>query len=197
MPKHLWTQFCSTFRAVLFASLAGAISAGTNPAGAIDNTPDGRGSTATKHLQRFREDAEGGSALAQYLLGVMYQLGEAVPQDHTEAAKWLHRAADQGLAVAQFALGAMYENGQGVPEDVVRAHMWLNLSAAHAARIAGAQKLARDALEMRDALAQKMTAAQIEEAEKLAREWKSRPEKREPQFCLIVPPSATPPHALR
>jgi uncharacterized protein len=194
MPKHLRTQ-CSTFRAVLFASLAGAMSAGTTPAGAIDNAPDGRGSTATEHLQRFREDADGGSALAQYLLGVMYQLGEAVPQDHTEAAKWLNRAADQGLAVAQFVLGGMYANGQGVPKDVVRAHMWLELSAAHAARIAGAQKLARDAQEMRDALARKMIAAQIEEAEKLAREWKSRPEKREPQFCLLLPPSRSAPSA--
>jgi TPR repeat protein len=121
----------------------------------------------------------------------MYQLGEAVPQDYTEAAKWLHRAADQGLAVAQFALGGMYANGQGMPEDVVRAHMWLDLSAGHAARIAGAQKLARDAQEMRDALARKMTATQIEEAEKLARDWKSRPERREPQFCLMLPPSTS------
>jgi hypothetical protein len=93
----------------------------------------------------------------------MYQLGEAVPRDHTEAAKWLHRAADQGLALAQFVLGGMYVNGQGVPEDVVRAHMRLDLSAARTARITGAQKLARDAGEMRDALARKMTA-QVEDA---------------------------------
>jgi hypothetical protein len=54
-------------------------------------------------------------------------------------------AASFQLAVAQFALGAIYARGQGVPEDFVRAHMWLSLSAAHAAQIAGAQKLARDA----------------------------------------------------
>ena len=92
-------------------------------------------------------------------------------------ASKLHRAADQGLAIAHFVLGGMYARGQGVPEDVVRAHMWLDLSAAHVARIAGAQKLARDVQEMRDALARKMTATQIEEAQKLAREWKPKPER--------------------
>jgi TPR repeat protein len=177
MPTHVVEQFCSTLRAVLFVWLAEGMIVGTNPAGAIDNAPDGRGYSATEQLQRFREDAEEGSALAQYVLGVMHQLGEAVPQDHIEAAKWLHRAADQGLALAQFVLGGMYVNGHGVPEDVVRAHMWLDLSAAHAARIAGARKLTRDAQEMRAALAGKMTAAEIEEAQKLAREWKPKPER--------------------
>jgi hypothetical protein len=67
--------------------------------------------------------------------------------------------------------------GQGVPEDIVRAHMWFNLSAARAAKIAGAEGLTRDAQEMRDALARKMTPAQIEEAEYLARDWRSKPER--------------------
>ena len=39
--------------------------------------------------------------------------------------------------------------------------MWLDLSAARAAQIEGAQKLARDAQELRDTLARKMTPAQI------------------------------------
>jgi TPR repeat protein len=64
---------------------------------------------------------------AQYVLGALYQLGEAVPQDHGEAVKWFSHAADQGLTVAQFALGRMYAFGHGVPEDIVRAHMWLDL----------------------------------------------------------------------
>jgi TPR repeat protein len=56
-------------------------------------------------LHRLRENTDEGSRLAQYLLGVMYQLNEIVPQDYAEAAKWVHRAAEQGLAVAQFVLG--------------------------------------------------------------------------------------------
>jgi TPR repeat protein len=161
--------------------LLGATLAGSVAAEPIDNTTNATRSEAsylaTKQLQRLRHDADEGSRLAQYLLGVMYQLGETVPQDYAEAAKWVYRAADQGLAVAQFVLGEMYALGQGVPEDHVRAHMWLNLSDARAAQIEGGQKLARDAQEMRDALARKMTPAEIAEAQHLAREWKPKLER--------------------
>jgi TPR repeat protein len=85
------------------------------------------------------------------------------------------RAADQGLPLAQFVLGGMYVLGQGVPEDAVRAYVWLSLSATQAAQISGATRLTRDAQEMRDALARTMTPAQIDEAQKLAREWKPNP----------------------
>jgi uncharacterized protein len=107
----------------------------------------------------------------------LYQLGEVVPQNYTEAAKWYRRAAEQGLAVAQFALGAIYARRQGVPEDLVRAHMWLSLSAAHAAQIRGAQKLARDAQELRDNVAQNMTPEQLMEAEQLTQGWKPKAER--------------------
>jgi TPR repeat protein len=77
--------------------------------------------------------------------------------------KWYRLAADQGYAHAQYNLGIMYAKGQGVPQDYVKAHMWFNLSAAQ-----GEQ----DAAEHRDKVAQRMTPAQIAEAQKLAREWK-------------------------
>jgi TPR repeat protein len=177
MADHRARQFLSAFRAVLFAWPLVATFTAADPAGAVDDANDEPRHPATAHLQRLREHADEGSALAQYVLGAMYQLGEVVPQDYTEAAKWFRRAADQDLAVAQFALGEMYALGQGVPEDIVHAHMWLDLSGAHAARIVGAQKLARDAQEMRDTLARKMTPAQVREAQKLARDWKPKPER--------------------
>jgi TPR repeat protein len=150
--------------------------AGASTAAPIDDA-DIAGQSNVDHLPRLHQDAEQGSPLAQYVLGALYQLGEVIPHDYTEAVNWYRRAADQGLAVAQFALGAMYAHGQGVPEDAVRAHMWLSLSAAHAAQITGAQKLARDAQELRDNVAQKMTPEQILEAEQLAREWKPKSER--------------------
>jgi TPR repeat protein len=145
---------------------------GAPPAAPMEDT-EAAGHSAANHLSRLHEDAQQGSPLAQYLLGAFYQLGEAIPQDYAEAANWYERAADQGLAVAQFALGALYAYGEGVSEDVVRAHMWLSLSA----EIAGAQKLAREARELRDDVAQKMTPEQILEAEQLAREWKPKRER--------------------
>jgi TPR repeat protein len=175
MAQHL-AHFVSIFRASMVACLMVATLVPANTTRAIESHERSHFSAA-EHLQRVREDAEEGSALAQFLMGTMYQLGEIVPQDYAEAAKWIGRAADQGLALAQFALGGMYVLGKGVPEDAVRAHMWFSLAAAQAVQIIGANKLMSDANEMRDALAQTMSLAQIEEAQKLAREWKPNPER--------------------
>ena len=56
----------------------------------------------------------------------------------------------------------MYKQGLGVLQDYPLAHMWFNLAASQGwtnARIS------------RDQLAEKMTPAQIAEAQRLAREW--------------------------
>ena len=42
--------------------------------------------------------------MAQYNLGVSYEIGEGVSQDNIEAVKWLRLAAEQGHAEAQFSL---------------------------------------------------------------------------------------------
>ena len=64
----------------------------------------------------------------------------------------------------------MYERGQGVPQDYVQAHKWSNLAAS---RYLASEKESRDkAVKNRDALAAKMTTAQIVDAQKIAREWK-------------------------
>jgi TPR repeat protein len=61
----------------------------------------------------------------------------------------------------------MYANGQGVPQDFVQAHVWLNLAAS---RVSGDDQ--REFAQIRDKVAGKMTAAQVAEAQRLAREWK-------------------------
>jgi len=48
----------------------------------------------------------------------MYQFGEGVPKDFSEAARWYRKAADQGDAKAQVDLGYLYNHGSGVPEDL-------------------------------------------------------------------------------
>ncbi len=116
----------------------------------------------------YRRAAEQGDARAQNNLGIMYDECRGVPQDDAEALKWYRRAAEQGHALAQSQLGVMYGNGRGVPQDYVQAHLWFNLSAAH-----GNDDTAR---ENRELVAEKMTSAQIAEAEKLAREWKPKKE---------------------
>jgi len=62
--------------------------------------------------------AEQGDPEAQFDLGCAYDLGEGVPEDKAEAAKWYRLAADQDHAKAQYYLGNAYHRiGDGVEED--------------------------------------------------------------------------------
>ena len=70
------------------------------------------------------------SAAAQYSLGIMYDLGEGVPENNAEAARWYQLAAVQGNAHAQFSLGFLYATGAGVPENNAAAVRWYRLAAA-------------------------------------------------------------------
>ena len=115
----------------------------------------------------YRLAAEQGYASAQANLGVMYSNGKGVPQDHQEALKWYRLAAEQWNVGAQFNLGLMYDRGEGVPQDYVQAHKWYNLAASRAT--AGETD---DLRSLRDALAKKMTASQVADAQRLARKWK-------------------------
>ena len=84
-------------------------------------------------------------------------------RDYATAVRLNRPLAEQGNANAQYNLGTFYDNGLGVPQDKVRAYMWFSLSAAQGREGAAA---------FRDLIARRMTAAQIAEAQKLAREWK-------------------------
>lgn len=125
----------------------------------------GRGDYTTA-MRLFRPLAEQGTAIPQYNVGVMYENGKGIPQDYAEALKWYQLAAAQGGAGAAYNLGGMYANGKGVERNYVIAHMWFNLAAAK-----GVQGAERN----RDGVARQMTAAQVAEAEKLAKEWKPDP----------------------
>jgi TPR repeat protein len=120
-------------------------------------------------IRLFRGLAEMGYSGAQFQLGFLYRRGDGVPQDYAEALKWFRMAANQGHASAQSNLGFMYRDGEGVPQDYVQAHMWFNLASA-ATKGPSRYSIA----EYRDGVAEKMTPAQITEAQKLAREWKAR-----------------------
>ncbi|MDH5513204.1 MAG: sel1 repeat family protein [Gammaproteobacteria bacterium] len=115
----------------------------------------------------YRKAAEQGHASAQHSLGVMFDEGKGVPRDDARAFKWYRQAAEQGNARAQHNLGVMYLEGKGVPQDFVAAHMWFNLASA------GATGEVRErAVSARDGVASRMTHAQVDAAQRQAREWK-------------------------
>jgi TPR repeat protein len=118
----------------------------------------------------FRKAADQGNTDAQFNLGVMYANGQGVPRDYTQALVWFRKAADQGNTDARFNLGVMYANGQGVPQDYVSAHMWFNLAASGASAASDHDQ----SVKYRDLVAADMTAAQIAEAQRMARESKPK-----------------------
>ena len=99
-----------------------------------------------------------GEPRAQYDLALLYDKGLGVPQSDAEARRWYTRAAEHGDARAQYNLGLMYMNGQGVEPNLVLAYYWVSLSVAQGNA---------NAPPARDYLTEKMTHAQIEEANKL------------------------------
>ena len=97
----------------------------------------------------------------------MYAHGDGIPQDDVEAVNWFRVAADQGSAAAQARLGLFYLAGTGGgARDLVTAHMWFNLAASRLLETQ-ARRRSRNSRHG-DPL---MTAAQVREAQRRAKEW--------------------------
>lgn len=118
----------------------------------------------TQAARLFGPLAEQGVASAQFYLGLMYERGRGVRQDHSTALLWFRKAAAQGYAGPQNNLGLMYERGRGVRKDLVRALMWYTVAAAMLNGDEG-----KSAVERRDHLTSQMTAPQIKQAQEMAR----------------------------
>ncbi len=110
-----------------------------------------------------------GNAMAQANLGNMSLAGFGLPADPAAAAGWFKKAAEQGDAEAMLGLGMLCEAGKGVPKDVVQAHKWFALASVDD-RTYDDGVFAR-ARQAKEALAAKMTPAQLAQADKLAAEW--------------------------
>ncbi len=137
-----------------------------------DEPPPTTGDTSevSDNITDLITKAERGHESAQYNLALMYFLGEAIPLDYKEAFRWFRASAVQGNSSAQGSLGAMYRKGLDLPQDYIQAFMWYDLAVAKSELDQERRVWARN----RDSLAEKMTAEQIAEAQRLAREWKPK-----------------------
>ncbi len=120
-------------------------------------------------LRWYRKAADQEMAPAQFSMGEAYAFGREVTKDERQAVQWYRRSAEQNYAPAQLKLGVAYVLGAGVAKDVVQAHMWLSLAGEK-----GPEAQAAAARQGRDELEGKMTAAQLNEARRLAAEWKAK-----------------------
>jgi TPR repeat protein len=73
----------------------------------------------------FFREAEEGNAMAQHLLGTLYQTGRGVERDPEAGFLWCLKAAQGGVREAQFQVGLMYLQGEGVTENEEKAIDWL------------------------------------------------------------------------
>jgi hypothetical protein len=107
-----------------------------------------------------------GDANAQAFLGFMYENGFGAPQAYDAAADLYVQAAIRGNPFGQAMLGLMYDKGHGVPQDFILAYKWLDLGAAHAPK-----RQREYYLRLRNAVAIKMSPAQIAVGQRLALLW--------------------------
>ena len=110
----------------------------------------------------FRKAAIQGNPEGQYHLALCYSSGYGMPKNDALAAEWYQKAANQGHSGAQYRLGLCYDLHEGVPKDLVMAYMWLNLAAA------SGDLSARNS---REAIARRMTDAQIAKAQQMSADW--------------------------
>jgi TPR repeat protein len=118
--------------------------------------------------ERLLESALKGDAEAQFELGKNYETGRiGLPKDLAQAEHWYRLSAVQGDPFAEASLAILYQFGKGLPKDPVQALRWYEIAIA---RSTGGD---RDSIaELRDDLISSMTASQIAEARRLAREFK-------------------------
>lgn len=112
----------------------------------------------------FQKAAQKGHALSQFYLGAMYEVGRGITLDLKKALYWYRKAAEQGDAGAQNNLGRMYSEGTELEENNVLALMLFSLSASQGDE---------NGQQNRAAIAQRLSTAQIEEGEALAKSWKT------------------------
>jgi TPR repeat protein len=75
------------------------------------------GAPPAKIMRAWRKAADGGHSQAQFSIGLCYEYGKGVTEDHKAAAEWYAKAAAQGDADALCSLGLVFEYGKGVAQD--------------------------------------------------------------------------------
>ena len=115
-----------------------------------------------------RKAAAQGNADAEFLIGLLYAQGKGVDRDDVEAARWFQKAGAQGHWSGQMKTGMCHMCGLGLPQDYTKAYMWFDLAVS---RTTGHDQVLNRHL--RDVIAaMNLTPVQIEEAQRLAHEWK-------------------------
>ncbi len=80
-------------------------------------------------LSIFKSQADAGDTDMQVLVGNMYDYGQGVPQDDTQALQWYLKAASKGHIKGQYQAANLYSNSPTVPKNNIEAYRWASLAA--------------------------------------------------------------------
>jgi TPR repeat protein len=120
-------------KTVKLAFAAAALTLGSLAASA-DALQDGarafQGGQYNRALAIWHPLAVQGNSTAQNNLGIMYLDGKGVPQNTSEAVRYLSLSAAAGSSLGQNNLGGLYRDGKGVPRDYNKAMQWFSASAS-------------------------------------------------------------------
>ena len=112
----------------------------------------------------FDRLAKLGHPVAEWLMGNVYFFGQGMPRDYARAKDMFESAAEQGYFPAFAPTAQMHDQGLGTPSDPSKAYYWYNIAAAQLPDSAERT----DMIKRREAVAAKLTPAQIEAAQKRA-----------------------------
>ncbi len=118
----------------------------------------------------YRRAADQGNRKAMHNLAVIYAEGgiSSKKPDFRKAAIWFRKAAERGLTDSQFNLAILSERGLGVKQNLAEAYKWFSLAAGHGDKDAGNRA---------EAIANRMTSAQLAAAKKRVSNWRPKPMK--------------------
>ncbi|MET0545835.1 MAG: hypothetical protein ABWZ40_05965 [Caulobacterales bacterium] len=88
-----------------------------------------RGGDANAGAAAMKQAADQGYAPAQYRLSKLYERGEGVPKNMSEARRWTEKSAKAGNRKAMHDLAVYYAEGEGVRQDYVSAVEWFRKAA--------------------------------------------------------------------
>ena len=112
-------------------------------------------------FELFKKSADQDYAPAQYKLGLAYAYGQGVDVDPVAAAEWYKKSADQGYTLAQRTLATLYMSGDGIEQNKSLALAWYDIL-ADSGNVMDVHR--------RDALKEKLTPDEIDEANILKQE---------------------------
>jgi len=135
----------------------------------------------TEAVKWYSLAANQGEAEAQSNLGYLYERGLGVPKDMKEANRLFRLAANQNEGIAQYSLGVSYGTGDGIQRDDVQSYMWISLS-RNGGWKPGEMDISQTNMII-NTLTERMTKAQIIDAQRLAHDWKP---KVNPVSCYIL-----------